>query len=65
MKMTKQQKVNLLEFLNRTQLIGKEAVTLINLMGAIAEAEEDVIEANPHMKNQQEQDSPEDADTKH
>lgn len=40
MKMTKNQKINLLEFLNRTQLAGKEAVTLVNLLHAVASAEE-------------------------
>lgn len=41
MKMTPEQKHNLLEFLNRTQLVGKEAVTLVNLQYAIANAEEE------------------------
>ena len=40
MKMTKNQKINLLEFLNRTHLTGKEAVTLVNLLYAVAGAEE-------------------------
>ena len=38
--MTPQQKHNLLEFLNRTQLQGKEAITFVNLQYAIASAEE-------------------------
>jgi len=38
--MTKNQKHNLLEFLNRTQLQGMEAVTLVNLQYAIANADE-------------------------
>ncbi len=40
MKMTKNQKHNLIEFLNRTTLQGKEAVTLVNLLYEIARAEE-------------------------
>lgn len=40
MEMTKNQKKNLLEFLNRTQLVGKEAITLVNLMYAIANSGE-------------------------
>lgn len=40
MEITKKQKNNLLEFLNRTQLVGKEAITLINLMNDVANAKE-------------------------
>lgn len=39
MKMTNSQKHNLLEFLNRTHLSGKEAITLVNLMYAVGSAE--------------------------
>lgn len=41
MKMTKQQKYNLLEFLSRTQLVGKEALTLVNLIDAVTHSEEE------------------------
>lgn len=41
MKMTQEQKHNLLEFLNRTQLVGKEAITLVNLLHAVAGAGEE------------------------
>lgn len=40
MQLTKSQKHNLLEFLNRTQLVGKEAITLVNLLHSIASAKE-------------------------
>ena len=40
MQCTKNQKHNLLEFLNRTQLNGQEAITLVNLLYAVGSAKE-------------------------
>jgi len=55
MQMTKNQKNNLLEFLNRTSLVGKEAVTLVNLQYSVANAkevsEEDEMDSELNKKN--------------